>query len=485
MGGDRLSRLAFVSATKAAKEIREGKTTSTKLTAHILERIERLNPGINAIVTLAREEALAAAKKADEALSKGEIMGPLHGVPITIKDCFEVAGVRTTAGNPSFSDHIPDRDATAVSRLRAAGAVILGKTNVPIMAGDWQSYNKIFGTTNNPWDPERTPGGSTGGGAAAVASGLSFLSLGSDIGGSIRVPSNFCGLFGHKPTINVVPLRGHIPGSVHTPLLPVAGPLARSAEDLKLALEVMGGPDVEEARAYSWSLPPARYENLSEYRLGYVVDHPSCPLSAEVMDLIHEAVGKLRGKVARLDEGWPPGVDPVKQWTTYRFLVSSVYASFLKDEEFEAKRERARNQDGSYESIAALSWTAPHKHMQRALAERMEARAAWQEYFETHDAFLLPVNFTPAFPHDHSMPFWDRMIPTPEGPRPYEDLYFWISFATYTGLPATIAPIGVTQSGLPVGIQIIGPYLEDATPIDVAEKTEGIFGGFRTPKGYE
>jgi len=485
MGDEKISRFSFVSATEAAKAIRSGEITSTELTVHILERIERLNPGINAIVTLTTEEALTAAKEADEALSGGEIKGPLHGVPITIKDCFEVAGVRTTAGNPSMSDHVPETDAVSVSRLKNAGAVILGKTNVPIMAGDWQSYNKIFGTTNNPWDHGRTPGGSTGGGAAAVASGLSFLSLGSDIGGSIRVPSNFCGLYGHKPTINVLPFRGHIPRSVYTPLLPVAGPLARSAKDLKLALEVMGGPDHDESTAYSWSLPAARHEKLSDYRFGYVVDHPSCPLSGEVRDLIQGAVGKLRGKVARFDEGWPPGVDPVQQWTTYRFLVSSVYASFLKDEDFEAKRERARNQDGSYEAIAALSWTAPHKHMQRALAERMEARAAWQGYFETHDAFLLPVTFTPAFPHDHSMPFWDRRIPTPEGPRPYEDLYFWISFATYTGLPSTIAPIGATQSGLPVGIQIIGPYLEDATPIDVAEKTEGIFGGFRPPKGCE
>ena len=278
MGGPIASGLTFVSLTQAAKAIRDGKITSLELTEHIIRRIERHNPALNAIVTFTKTEALAQAKAADEALARDEVLGPLHGVPITIKDCFEVAGVRTTAGAKRLSDHVPEEDAATVSRLRKAGAVILGKTNVPIYAGDWQSFNEVFGTTNNPWNLETTPGGSTGGGAAAVAAGLSYLSLGSDIGGSIRIPSTFCGLFGHKPTINILPYRGHIPRR-HTPLLTVAGPLARSPEDLKLALEVMGGPDAEEGIAYSWTLPPSRCESLSEYRLGYVIDHPSCPLS--------------------------------------------------------------------------------------------------------------------------------------------------------------------------------------------------------------
>ena len=291
MDKDILNMLAFASATEVAKAILDRRITSVDLTTYILERIEGLNPSINAIVTLTKNEALTAAGEADKALSRGEIMGPLHGVPITIKDCLEVAGVRTTAGNPSLSDHVPETDADIVSRLKGAGAIILGKTNVPIMAGDWQSYNRIFGTTNNPWDHKRTPGGSTGGGAAAVAAGLSYLSLGSDIGGSIRIPSNFCGLYGHKPTINVLPLKGHIPRSSYKPLLPVAGPLARNAKDLKLVLEVMGGPDEEEAKAYSWRLPSARYENLSDYNLGFVVDHASCPLSSEVKSITQKAVG--------------------------------------------------------------------------------------------------------------------------------------------------------------------------------------------------
>ncbi|MGD2201485.1 MAG: amidase, partial [Candidatus Bathyarchaeota archaeon] len=461
------SDLPFSSATQVAAAIRGGGITSLRLTECILERIDRLNPALNAIVTLTRDKALATAKEADKALSRGVLWGPLHGVPLTIKDCFEVAGVRTTAGSPSLSNHMPDGDAASVARLRDAGAVLLGKTNVPIMAGDWQTYNKVFGTTSNPWDLERTPGGSTGGGAAALAAGYTYLSLGSDIGGSIRVPSHFCGLYGHKTTLNVIPYRGHIPKSVyHPPLLTVAGTLARRPDDLKLALEVLGGPDDEEAKAYSWTLPPARGGELSDYRLGYVVDHSACPLTAEVADLVQGAVEKLEDNVATIEEGWPEGVDPVKQWTTYRFLLGSVYASFLKDDGLEEKRLEAEEQNGGYEAIVAKAWTAPHKHFQFAHAERMHAMAAWRGFFEDHDAMVMPVAFTPAFPHDHSQPFWSRRIPTPSGPRAYEDLYFWVSFATLSGLPATVAPIGRTPTGLPVGIQIIGPYMEDATPID-------------------
>lgn len=483
MGSINVSELTFASLTQAAEAVREGRVTSLELTEHMVQRIERFNPALNAIVTFTKAEAITRAKEADEALARGEIWGPLHGVPVTIKDCFEVAGVRTTAGATRFKDNIPQEDATTVARLKDAGAVILGKTNVPPYAGDWQTFNEIFGTTNNPWNLELTPGGSTGGGAASVAAGLSYLSLGSDIGGSIRVPSIFCGLYGHKPTLNLLPYRGHIPRK-QTPILTVAGPIARSPEDLKLALEVMGGPEPEEAIAYNWSLPPARRRSLSEYRLGYVLDHPFCPLSGEVRDAVQGAIEKLEGKVSSLVEGWPPGVDPVRQYTAYRFFHGSFYASFLKDEEFDGLRERAKNQDGNREAFMALAWTAPQKVYQKALAERVEARAAWQRYFEAYDAFILPASFTTAFPHDHSLPQYQRKISTPEGPRNYEDLYFWITFATYNGLPATVAPIGTSSSNLPIGIQIIGPYLEDATPIDVAARTRELFGGFKPPSGY-
>ena len=479
------SDLVFKSAHEAAGAILRGEVSSLELTGHVLARIDRHNPALNAVVTLMREEALARAAEADEALARGEAWGPLHGVPITIKDCFDVAGVRTTAGSRSMADRVPGEDAAAVARLREAGAVIVGHTNVPPMAGDWQTFNRVFGTTNNPWDLGRTPGGSTGGGAAALAAGLSFLSLGSDIGGSIRIPSHFCGVYGHKPSLNVVPQRGHTPGPAYwPPILPVAGPLARSAEDLRVAMAILGGPDGDEAVAYSWALPPERGSRLSDYRLGYVLDHPACPVSSEVRGVLEASVEALRGAGADLEEGWPEGVDPVGQYTTYRFLLGCVYASLLRDEDIEEARARAERQDGGYEAIQALAQTAPHKHFHRAQRERAGAREAWRRYFEKRDAFLMPVSFLPAFPHDHGRPFYGRVLRTPEGPRRYEDLMFWVSFATLAGLPATVAPVGETAGGLPVGIQIVGPYLEDATPIDVAARMAGVVGGFEPPKGY-
>ena len=483
-----LSDLTFASALEAARAIRRGDISSLELTRYILERIEQYNPALNAVITILRDDALDRARAADEALAKGELWGPLHGVPCTVKDTFEIAGVLTTAGSPELASYVPKKDAVVVARLRAAGAVIIGHTNAPLMAGDWQSYNEIFGTTNNPWDLTRTPGGSTGGGAAALAAGLSYISIGSDIGGSIRIPAHFCGVYGHKPSLNVVPVRGHIPpppGTLRPPAdLAVAGPLARTAADLKVALDIFGGPDPEEAIAYSWTLPPARGTRLSDYQIGYVIDDPLCPISSNVKEVLVKTIEALREVGVRLEEGWPPGVDLAEQYDTYRFLLWSTFAYELRDDQIDEVRERAANQDGSDEAIEAWAWTAPYKHFQAASKARIAARVVWQEYFHTHDAFLLPTAFVPAFLHDHSEPQIERKLSAPEGPRPYFDLLFWISFATLTGLPATTAPIGLTSEGIPVGIQIMGSYLEDATPIDIAGKLADVVGGFRPPEGY-
>jgi amidase len=494
------SALDFASAVTAARAIRAGDVSSTELTTRVLARIEQLNPRLNAIVTLTADAALARARGADEARARREWWGPFHGVPCTIKDSFETAGVRTTAGAPPFANHVPAVDAAVVSRLRAAGAVILGKTNVPLLASDVQSYNEIFGTTNNPWDLSRTPGGSSGGEAAALAAGLSYLGVGSDIGGSIRTPAHFCGVYGHKPTLNVVPLRGHIPPPPGYPVPPsdlaVAGPMARTAGDLRAALEVLGGPDGDETGAYRWSLPPARGSRLSDYRIGFVLDDPACPVSPDVGDVLAQAVEALQRAGARVDEGWPqsltPPVNPIGQYETYFYLLASTYAHLLLDGQVEVIREVAARQDGTAQTRRARAWTAPHKSFQFASSRRMAAREAWQDFFRTHDAFLMPTAFVPAFPHDHSLAapqpaMWradERVIVTPKGPRSYVDMFFWISFATLTGLPATTAPVGLTHDGLPVGIQIIGPYLEDATPIDVAARLADLTGGFRLPEGF-
>ena len=480
--------LDFASALDAARAIRSGQVSSVELTTRMLDRIQQHNGKLNAVVALA-PDALDRARAADEARARGDWGGPFHGVPCTIKDTFEVAGVTTTAGSPALRNHMPARDAAVVARLRASGMVVLGKTNVPLFASDWQSYNAVYGQTNNPWDVTRTPGGSTGGGAAALAAGLTYLEPGSDLAGSIRIPAHFCGIYGHKPSLDVVPMRGHIPpppGISASPpsTLPVAGPLARSAADLRAALEVLGGPDGDEARAWRWSLPPARRTRLVDYRIGYVLDDPRAPVSPEVGAALAAVVEALRRAGAQLAEGWPPGMNPEEQFDAYYTLLAARFIPPVREDQLAGFRQLAANQDGSYLARYARAVTASDAYMQTVETRRRVARAVWQAYFRSHDAFLLPTALVPAFPHDQAGTQLMRVLSTPRGDRPYTDLCFWISFATLAGLPATTAPVGLTRGGLPVGIQIVGPYLEDATPIDLAGGLADVIGGFRPPPGF-
>lgn len=480
--------LQFATALEAADAIRKRRISSAELTQHMFDRIERHNSSINAVVTLMHEEAMRQATRADLALSLDKNWGPLHGVPITIKDTYEVRGVRTTAGSQYYSTYHPEHDAEVVSRLRRAGAVIIGKTNTPEMAGDVQTYNDVFGQTNNPWNVARTSGGSTGGGAAAVAAGLSYLSIGSDIGGSIRTPSNFCGVYGHKPTLNLVSLRGHIPPPVEArpvpaATLPVAGPLARSPEDLKMALEIIGGPAGDSAEAYRWSLPPARKARLSDYKIGYVLDDPNCPVTPETGAQLQRAIEALSAAGARVTEGWPEGVDPKKSFETYFYLLMAAVGGGLPMGREEYFRKAARTEPPSLMTLRARAWTDTHEKFKEMERLRMLERQNWRNYFREFDAFLLPVTFTPAFAHDHSNMDL-RILETSVGTRSYLDLFFYVSFATLAGLPATSAPVGLTEEGLPVGIQIVGPYLEDATPLDIASHLAKRIGGYAVPPGY-
>ncbi len=476
------------SATMAANAIQAKQISSAELTKLMLDRIRKLNPKIGAIVTVTADAAMQRAKEADAALAKGQRWGPLHGVPCTIKDTFETAGVLTTAGAPFLRNYVPKQDAEAVTRMRAAGMVMIGKTNVPLMAGDWQSYNDLFPTSNNPWDLSRTPGGSTGGGAAATAAGLGYLTLGSDIGGSIRVPSHFCGVFGHKPTVDIIPLHGHIPpppGSTNVPnYLAVAGPLARSAADLLLALKVLSGPASADAVAYKWMLPPARKKSIREYRIRYVLDHPMCPATAEVRMRLQAAVDVLRKAGASIEEGFPAGINVADQYGSYLRLLAPVMLDGLSEKDIEGLRNSNPTDDNLFCKAFKEAVDGTYDQWAEANAHRYAARAAWGNYFHDYDAFLMPVNFIPAFPHDHSPDQNTRVLQTPEGPRRYTDQIFWPSFAIVTGLPATAAPVGLTKDGLPVGVQILGPWLEDATPIFVAQTLEEEFG-FQAPKGFE
>lgn len=478
----------FKSATAVAAMIQDKKISSLELTKTILSRIEQYDDEINAINVLLAEEALSKAKEADEALTRGELFGPLHGVPITIKDSFRIKGVVTTAGNPALANYVPDYDATSVARLRNAGAVILGNTNTPYMLDDHQSFNDIYGRTNNPWDLGRSPGGSTGGGAAALAAGLSYLSLGSDTGGSIRVPSHFCGLFGHKPTIDLVPKKGSIPPLPDslpyvTNKLSVAGPLARSAADLRLLLEICGGPIYPESVAYSWNLPAARKTNVKDYKIKFVIDDVNCPISSEIKPVMEKAIEEFKKARLHLEEGWPDQVDAKAQYYNYMYLQYAHIARGAKPEVIEELKTSTNANESPLQTLKRRAFTEPHKYFNEEDSRRQKFRDIWQDYFMEYDAFILPVAFVPAYPHT-TIPWAERMLATPEGKRHYDDMLFWISFATLTGMPATVFPIGLTKTGLPVGLQIIGPFLEDETPIYLAEKLSEILGGIKHPDKY-
>lgn len=477
--------LGFLSALQAAEKIRKKEISSLELTSHVFDRIERYNPALNAFVYQLKDEAFAQARQADEALARKQSTGVFQGVPIQVKESFAVAGRPCTWGIPFFKDARPPDNSAVVDRLLGAGAVLIGATNVPVNLGDWQSYNPVYGTTNNPWDLNRTPGGSSGGAAAAIAAGLGYLSVGSDIGGSIRVPSHFCGIFGHKPTLDVVSLRGHQAGGVPTPpgfstLLAVAGPMARSASDLLAAMKVLGGPEGWDAKAWKWELPPARGQELSELRIGYVLDDAIAPSAPDVRTVLEKTLENLVRTGAKLKRGWPGNYQPTELLETYRYMLFAFFISRSPENVQASLRAEFERMAGP----AAAEALGSLPYWQTANLRRLDFRAQWQAYFDEVDVFLSPVTFTAAFPHDHSEPQSQRTIQTVAGPRNYMQGLNWMGAASLTGCPATVAPIGKTEGGLPVGIQIMGPYGEDATTIAFADLLEREFGGFTPPPGY-
>ncbi len=480
--------IAFRPATELARMIRSRRISSRELLEIYLTRIETFDKQINAVVTLDPEAARRQALLADEKQARGESLGPLHGVPMTIKDGFETAGLRTTSGAPMYKDHVPRENAVAVQRLADAGAVIMGKTNVPLFCADSQSYNAIFGTTNNPWDLSRTPGGSSGGAVAALAGGLTGLELGSDIAGSIRLPAAWAGVYGHKPSYGIVPFRGHIPpppGILSEADLSVAGPLGRSAGDLKLALKILAGPDAAQSAAWKLVLPPPRAKRLKDYRVAAWLEDAAMPVDRDVADCLAKAVDALRQAGVRVDEHARPAIAAPDALRTFHQLLTPVIATGFPKEVMEALRQMAQNQDdqsdlGRFARDALLT----HREWLSANARRHAHRRLWAEFFRDYDILLCPAGSVAAIAHDQSGTQIDRRITVNGQQQPYGLLIAWAGIFTYVYLPATCAPVGRTPGNLPVGIQIVGPHLEDRTTIDFAERLSRVTGGFTPPPGY-
>jgi amidase len=457
-----VTELLTDSAAQIVGLIQAREISSREVTRLMLERIEDLNPGLNAVIELRAEQALAEAAAADEAMVHGS-RRPLPGVPMTVKEALNVAGLHTTWGNPAFRDYVAQTDATVVRRLKDAGAIIVGKTNAAFMLADFaQTANDLYGRTNNPWDTALTPGGSSGGSAAAVAAGMTFLEYGSDLVGSIRIPASFCGVYGLKPSAGIVPLTGfQVPGPPAGPsemsYMSALGPLARSAADLRLALRTTAGPEAPARNAYRWRLAPPRHTQLREFRVGVVLDDKHAPVSSEVASVLSDAVDALSRAGAKVVAGWPEGIDPARQAESFAYHIDLFFAFVQPGSEF-PKISAFISEENT----------------------RMSSRAAWARYFDDVDVFFCPANFTPAFPHD-DRPFESRTVQTPEGERPYTSQPFWISHASLPGLPAVAAPVGRTRSGLPVGAQIIGPLFEDDTPIAFSELLAAATGGYAPP----
>jgi amidase len=476
--------LAYLSASDLADAIRRRQVSSREALEHLLRRVETLDKTINSVVTIDAVRARAEADEADKALAREGARGPLHGVPMTIKDSLQTRGMRTTSGAPELASFVPQEDAWPVARVREAGAVIFGKTNLPIYAGDLQSYNDVFGTTNNPYDLTRTPGGSSGGSAAALACGFTPLELGSDIGGSIRLPSHMSGVVGHKPSYGIVPAHGQIPGPPGTLTLAdlaVVGPMARTVEDLEVGLEILAGPNRWEQPAWRLELPPPRRKKLGDYRVAAWLDDPRCRVEPEVKALLESAASKLADAGVALDTEARPGFSLEKIAGVFFALLQAALAGGTPRDRIEA--------------FAASTEDTPAANTRRLLAmrhrdwlshneRRLQMRRLWEVFFERWDVMLLPVMPCPAIPHDHSEPQAARQAWVCGERRPYWDLVTWMAPAGACYLPATVVPVGRLSNGLPVGVQIVGPYLHDRTTLDVAKHLLAIVGGCPRPAGF-
>ncbi len=481
---DGVAAFPFGSARQLARAVRTGKVSAVELLDAYLDRVDRLNPVFNAIVVDDRERARRDARAADRALARGTARGPLHGVPITVKESFNIPGHPTTFGYPEFAQNVAATDAVIVHRLRSAGAVVFGKTNVPAALADFQSYNDVYGTTNNPWDVTRSPGGSSGGSAAALAAGLTGLEYGSDIGGSIRNPAAYCGVYGHKPTYGIVPKRGQTLDEelVSEGPISVVGPLARSADDLALALKLTAGPDLEDGYRLALPAPPTSLQGL---RVAVWLDQPDiAPVDHEVLGLIESAADALAGAGAKVDFDARPDFDVADAHATYLQLLLSTLA--VRNPGFDRMVDRVAGLDPADESTYAQNLrysTARHREVALAEAARDGQRWTWRRFFADHDVVLAPITATPAFPHDHSEPMGARTMRVNGEDVPAFGQLFWAGLAISAHLPATAVPVGLTSQGLPVGMQIIGDAYRDRTTIWVGEQLAKLIGGFTPPPG--
>ena len=480
--------LPFRSAKQLAAAIRRKKIGCLELLETYLARVERYNPALNAVIATDLDGARKRARAADRALARKAIWGPLHGVPMTIKESYDVVGLPTTWGVPELKDNYPARNALAVDRFLGAGVVLFGKTNVPLYLADWQSFNAIHGTANNPWDVTRTPGGSSGGAAAALAAGLTGIEAGSDIGASIRNPAHYCGVYGHKPTYGIAPPRGQaLPGRLAPSDISVIGPMGRSAEDLELGLAAMAGPDEIDGAGWRLALPTPRRKALRQYKVAVMLTDPNSEVDAEVQGRLQALADFLAKQRVTVSDRARPDVDTAEAQRVYIQLLRAATSGRQTAEEFERNLEIARRLppgDESYYARMARANTMSHRDWLAANEARHRMRWKWAEFFKEYDLLLCPAAASAAFPHDQQGERHERTIEVNGHRVPTTDQLFWAGFSGLAYLPSTVAPAGFTPAGLPVGVQIVGPQYGDRTCIHFARLLEREYQGFVPPPGY-
>lgn len=455
--------IPFLSTTALAAAIRAGDLSATAVLEAHLAQIARHNPTLNAIVTLDADGARARAQEADAALARGEVWGPLHGVPFTLKDAFATAGMRTTVGFPPLADYLPQEDSTVAARLKAAGGILLGKTNVPTMLGDYQCNNPIFGRTNNPWDPARTSGGSSGGAAAALAAGMTPFEIGSDLSGSIRLPAHFCGVYGLKPTEGRVPLTGMVPDPRDTPrsvrLMSCAGPLARTVDDLALLYRLIAGPDGRDTEVPPLPIAAVSALDLNGLRIAVAPTFPGLPVAAEIRDAVTGLAQQLVQAGAIVEEATLPDLDFGRELKSAGELIGMMVGVF--------------EQDAGTPPLTLA-------HYLEALHRRDRSIRVWEQFFGQWDALLCPTSLVTAFPHCKPG--------TPLRVDDRDETYWFASAHTtlfnYTGHPALAVPYTRDRDGLPLGVQLVAKRWAESRLLGIAQAIAPLTGGFQRPSGY-
>lgn len=483
-----MSDLVFKPALELGALLKARKISAKELLQACLDQFAKHNETINAVVVTDIPRAQKAAAAADKRLDAGEALSPIDGVPMTAKESFNWAGLPTTFGDPAFADNIATEDADAITRLTAAGAVLYGKTNVPLDLSDWQSFNDVYGTTENPWRIGRTPGGSSGGSAAALATGMSAMEIGSDIGASIRNPAHYCGVFGHKPTYELVSYKGHgLPGSVSLADITVAGPLARSAKDLAVMLNIMAGPSSPASRAVKVSLPKPEQKSLKDFRVAVKLSSPVAEVDHMVQDKIAKAAEVLQKRVAKLSMKAAPDFSDEENYQIFITLLRATASKKLSDVQYldaVAKTKQLPNSDRSYVAMMTRAFALSHRDWLRIHDRRNHMRLAWDAFFEDWDVLLCPIATSTAFKQNHVGERHERYIPVNGKQQSMIDQRFWAGYSGGYYLPSTVAPLGLAEDGLPVGVQIITREYDDLKAIRFAELLEKEVGGFKPPPGY-